>query len=174
MADANDNPVLAYQLEMLRDEFKAVNETIRTGDDITKSIKEWAITVWVAAVGGSLIDAEFQRFVVFTAVIPLVFWMVDTWHRVIQRRFIWRGMRIMDFLNDGGLKKSFAAGHVVDFDVLDVGSRRETDPRFKVFTSWRRVMLFRTLSLLYASLAIISIAIWIYVLQHPIPRPDGG
>ena len=164
MADESQSPVLAFQLEMLRDEFRAVNETIRSGDEITKSLKEWAITVWAASIGGALINSEFRYYVGVTAVIPVLFWLVDTWHRVIQRRFIWRGMRIMDFLNDGSLEKSFDAGKIVDFVVLDVGSRRDTLPEFRAFTSWRRVMLFRTLSILYISLASVSIAVWCLVL----------
>ncbi|MDM4015981.1 hypothetical protein [Roseiconus lacunae] len=174
MSDQDTSPVLTYQLEMLRDEFKAVNETIRAGDDITKSIKEWAITVWVASVGGSLVNVEFRQYIVLTAIVPLVFWMVDTWHRVIQRRFIWRGMRIMDFLNDGGLEKSFSEGRIVEFNVLDVGSRRETSPKFREFISWRRVMLFRTLSLLYFSLTFISITLWLLLLGYPLSKSGGG
>src|SRR4051812_24955470 len=98
-----ENPKRAafeYQLEMLKLEIDVVNTTIRQMDDISKSFKEWTITLWAASVGGALVKPGLDRFVWATAAIPLLFWIVDSYHRVIQRRFIWRSLTIMDFLND--------------------------------------------------------------------------
>lgn len=156
-------PVLRFQLDMLKVEVDVVNSTIRQMDDITKSLKEWAITVWAAALGGSIITAELRTYTWATAVIPLLFWVVDVWHRVVQRRFIWRGLQIKDFLNSKDLEESFAIGRLVRFEVMDVGARRCRSPEFYRFVSWRRVMLFGTLTSLYLGLAVLSVGVWALV-----------
>lgn len=163
MSDKPESPVLAYQLKLIRDEYKAVNETIRSGDEISKSVKEWAITVWAASIGGALSHPEFRRFVAITAVIPLVFWMVETWHRVVQRKFIWRSFRIMDFVNSESLADSFTAGKLVNFTVMDIGSRRDRTPEFSRFVSAWHVMWFRSLSSVYLSLCALSVGVSLLV-----------
>lgn len=162
-ASKKQSAVLCLQLDMLKSEVEVVNATIRQLDDVTKSVKEWAITVWTAALGGSVITEELRAYAWVTAVIPLLFWLVDTWHRVVQRRFIWRSLEIMDFLNGPDLAKSYEAGHLVGLTVMDVGARRSTSPELRRFISWRKVMLFRTLSVMYIGLAVMSVAVWCLV-----------
>ena len=149
-----------FQLEMLKAEIETVNTTIRQGDEITKSIKEWTITVWAGAIGGALAIQELRPYVLATAAIPLLFWLVDTWHRIVQRKFIWRSLVIMNFLNDGRLEESFRQRKLIDFTVMDIASRRDRNSDFRRFISWRRVMLFRSLSILYIGLCILSVAVW--------------
>lgn len=50
-----------FQLDVLRDEIELVNAQIRLGDEISKSIKEWTIIVWAAALGGALITKELRE-----------------------------------------------------------------------------------------------------------------
>lgn len=157
---AENSTPLQYQLEMLKAEVEIVNATIRQMDDISKSLKEWTITVWAASVGGSLVTSTLIPYVFATATIPLLFWLVDSYHHVVQRRFIWRSLRIMDFLNDERLAKSFQQGRLVDFAVLDVASRRERNGDLNRFASWPRVLLFRTMSIMYVGLAAASLVIW--------------
>ena len=144
---------------LLKAEIETVNTTIRQGDEITKSIKEWAITVWAGAVGGALAIQELRPYVLATAAIPLFFWLVDTWHRIVQRKFIWRSLVIMNFLNDGRLK-SFRQQKLIDVTVMDIASCRDRNSDFRRFISLRRVMLFRSLSIFYIGLCILSVAVW--------------
>lgn len=158
---------IEYQLDLLKVELETVNATIRQMDEITKSIKEWTIGLWTAAIGGALATTGLTRYVVFTAVIPLLFWLVDTWHRRIQRKFIWRGMEIGDFVNSDRLERSIAAGALVDFEVFDPQARRtsrgaagaETQARFKAFVRWQDVMFFPSLAILYLGLALVSVIV---------------
>lgn len=147
---------LEYQLEMIKVEIETVNTTIRQMDDITKSVKEWTVGLWAAAVGGALVTPRLSAFVGVTAVIPLLFWLVDTWHRRVQRKFIWRSMEISDFLNGPRLHESFAEQRLVGFTVMDPKARTTTKPGYHQFISWRKIMLFRSLSILYIGLAAIS------------------
>ena len=163
---------IEYQLDLLKMELETVNASIRQMDEITKSIKEWTIGLWTAAVGGALATAGLTRYVVFTAVIPLLFWLVDTWHRRIQRKFIWRGMEIGKFLNSDRLQKSLDEGRIVDFEVFDPQARRtagedgdeEARKEFKAFVRWQSVMFFPSLAILYLGLALVSAIVGVLAL----------
>ena len=160
---ADPTSLLQYQLEMLKAEIEVINATIRQMDDISKSLKEWTITVWAASLGGALITPQLTRYAFATAAIPLLFWLVDSEHHVVQRRFIWRSLRIMDFLNDERLHQSFQQGRLVGFAVMDVASRRERSTEIEQFASWPRILLFKTLSLMYVGLAAVSVVVWAVV-----------
>jgi hypothetical protein len=150
---------LAFQLEMLKVEVDTVNATIRQMDEITKNVKQWSIVLWTGAVGGALVTPRLTPFVGATAAIPILFWVVDAWYRVMQRRFVWRSLEIMDFLNDGALEESFERGQLVKLTVLDVGARRSRGAAYRDFTDWRRVIRFREFTQLYGGLLAFSIVI---------------
>jgi hypothetical protein len=158
MAEVN-NP-LQYQLEMLKSEVEVVNASIRQMDDISKNLKQWTITLWAGALGGAVTTEHLKRYAFATAAIPLLFWLVDSYHHVVQRRFIWRSLRIRDFLNDERLQQSFEQGRLVGLTVMDITSRHERGSDLQRFASWRRVLFLRTLSIFYIGLAIVSALIW--------------
>lgn len=158
-----NSPILDYQLDILKLEIETINSTIRQMDEITKSIKEWTIGLWTAAVGGALATKDLNAYVAVTAVIPILFWFVDIWHRRIQRKFIWRSIEISNFLNDNRLMESFTAQKLIRFHVLGLGStsylsEAEENDR-KAFTSWRYIMSFRSLSILYCGLTFVSLVL---------------
>ncbi len=156
-------PSFQYQLDMLKIEVDVINQTIRQMDDISKSLKEWSITVWAGSVGGAIATDALHPFMFATAIIPIVFWLSDAHHHVVQRKFIWRSLLIKDFLNDQRLAKSFEAGKLVDFSVMDPASRTCSSPQMAEFISWQKVIFFRTMSILYLGLAACSIAIWAFL-----------
>lgn len=158
---------LSFQLDMLKVEVETVNATIRQMDDISKNVKQWAIALWTAAVGGALGTPRLLAFVWATAAIPVAFWLVDAWFRVIQRRFVWRSLQIMDFLNDGALEESCREGRLVGLAVMDVGARRRRGAAYGSFVSWRRVLLFREFTLLYGALAAFSLALALAAVRMP-------
>jgi hypothetical protein len=43
---------------------------------------------------------------------------------------------------------------------MDVASRRERDNDIERFASWPRVLMFKTMSLMYVGLAAISLVVW--------------
>jgi len=150
-----------YQLDILKLEIETVNASIRQMDKMGESIKNWAILIWAAAIGATISQEKFNPYIALTAVIPLVFWLVDTWYRKIQRKFIWRSIEISKFLNDGRLERSFNEQKLVEFTLFDPKSRLNKGKEYERFVSWRRVMMFRSLSLLYISLAGMSIVAWV-------------
>jgi hypothetical protein len=154
--------VLEYQLEILKLEIETVNAAIRQMDEITKNVKQWAIALWTAALGGALTTGDLRQYAGTTAAIPLLFWLVDTWHRRIQRKFIWRSIQISKFLNDGRLEQSFTEAHIVNFDLFDPKSRLSKGKEsYEAFVAWHKVMLFRSLSILYGGMIVISFVVGI-------------
>lgn len=161
---------LEYQLDILKLEIETVNATIRQMDEITKSVKEWTIGLWTASIGGALVTDELTGYVGLTAVIPLLFWFVDTWHRRIQRKFIWRSIEISKFLNDDRLPRSIGEGRLVGITLLDPKSRMTRGADYEDFVSWKKILLFRSLSILYAGLAAVSVTLGILVLTGVLRR----
>ena len=150
-----------YQLDILKVEIDTVNASIRQMDKMGESIKNWAILIWAAATGATITQGALNSYIAFTAIIPLAFWLVDTWYRKIQRKFIWRSIQISKFLNDERLESSFQQGRMVDFNLFDPKSRLDHGKGYEKFVSWYRVMMFRSLSLLYLCLAGMSVLAWI-------------
>ena len=150
-----------YQLDILKIEIETVNASIRQMDKMGESIKNWAILIWAAATGASITQDKLNLYIILTAAIPLAFWLVDTWYRRIQRKFIWRSIQISKFLNDERLSRSFEQQQMVDFNLFDPKSRLDKTGKYEKFVGWRRVMMFRSLSLLYLSLAAMSVLAWV-------------
>jgi hypothetical protein len=156
------------QLDMLKVEIQAIDETIARMDEITKNVKQWAIALWTVSVGGAMKDPALAPYVGATAAVPLLFWLVDTWHRRIQRKFIWRTTQISTFLNDGGLEQSIAAGRFVgEFKLLDPASRTNRTKDYYAFIDYRGVMAFPSMLILYLGMIVLSFALAVMVGLHP-------
>lgn len=160
---------LEYQLDVLKLEIETINTTIRQMDDITKSVKEWTIGLWTAAVGGALVTTGMTGYVGLTAVIPFLFWFVDVWHRRIQRKFIWRSIEISKFLNDDRLPLSFQNGSLQGIVLLDPKNRLAKSAEYEDFVSWRKIVLFRSLSILYGGLTLFSLLLGLFAFLDLIP-----
>lgn len=106
---------LEYQLDILKLEIETINGSIRQMDAMTEKIKDWAIVTWAAALGATITTpTSLNKYIAFTAAIPIAFWFTDGWYRRIQRRFIWRTNQIGKFLNEGGLAESFKQDKIVN------------------------------------------------------------
>ena len=151
----NDKRVFDYQLDMLKEELSHISGAIRQHDEITKSIKNWAIITWIAAVGIALKESQLQRFIGLTAIIPLVFWIVDASFRRIQRSFITRTQQIAHFVNSDEFVAAAKEGKSIKFKLLLI---RHRSREFK--NTLLGTMLFRTVAFLYVGLAICSLIIW--------------
>lgn len=131
--------LLERQLALLDKELDLVDSSIRQIDQITTSIKNWAIVTWTAAVGVALATPRLQPFVWLTAAIPLLFWLVDGSYRKVQRSFILRSREIRHLVNSEAFKAAVADGTPLDFELL-VMRTKSSDPRELLVS----VMLLRT------------------------------
>jgi hypothetical protein len=151
--------LLDMQFTLLRDEVNVVNSAIRQFDDITKSIKEWTVVGWTAAVGLSIKEPSLRPFIHLTALIPLLFWLVDTSYRRVQRRCIFR-MRLISRFVTNDLSTAVAAGAIRDFPILDPLAAQSSSKDVRAFVSWLHVGTFTTVALLYLGLAVTSAVLW--------------
>jgi hypothetical protein len=160
-SSGGSDTLLAAQLSILHDEMEIVNSSIRQMDEITKDIKQWAIVAWTAAVGIALKELHLRPFLGLTALIPLLFWVVDTSFRRVQRKMIFRMRQIRTFINTG-LPEAVATKRI-DFPLLDpmaeLGDRTARDH----YMSWSYVMSFSTLAALYLGLIFTSIIVAIVI-----------
>jgi hypothetical protein len=160
----NTKSPLDYQLDFLKLEVETINRSISQCDEIIKNIKQWAITLWTASVGGALAKPELTKYIILTAIVPLLFWYVDALYRSTERRFIFRTLMIKDFLNGKDLQRSIDAGKLEGFEVMNPAARSNTGqplPGLKEFTNTARAMRFQTTSALYSGLALLSITLWL-------------
>lgn len=149
----------AFRLEMLKKELDFIDSSIRKIDDIGNSIKNWAILSWTGAIAIILGKSELYGYVVFSAIPPLLFMMLDAHWRKVQRRFIYRQGMISNFLNSSELDEAFRT-RKLNFQIFDPFARKSRQhPDFNQYVSIRRILVFPTVSLVYVGLAVLSVVI---------------
>ena len=141
---AETKRLVDVQLEVLKAELKHIDGAIRQHDQITTSIKNWAVVTWTASIGLSLKEKDLHPYIWMTAIVPLVFWIVDGSFRRIQRTFIARMREISGSVNSSALQNAIEKGLPLDLHLLVM--RRKTKD-FK--DTLLGAMLFRSVSLLY-------------------------
>lgn len=151
--------IFAFRLEMLKKGLDFIDGSIRKIDDIGNSIKNWAILSWTGAIAIILGKPELHGYVVFSAIPPLLFMMLDAHWRKVQRRFMYRQGMIGDFLNSAELDEAFQ-NRKLNFQVFDPFARKSRQsPDFKQYVSIRSILVFPTVSLIYIGLAVLSVVI---------------
>jgi hypothetical protein len=111
---ATERRLFDIQLELLSNELKSIDGAIRQHDEITKSIKNWAVVTWTGSLGVALSQEALRPFIWLTAVVPLVFWLVDGSFRRIQRSFIARIQEIAAYLNSPAFRSAAESGSALD------------------------------------------------------------
>ena len=163
----------AFRLEMLKKELDFIDSSIRKIDDIGNSIKNWAILSWTGSITIILGKPELYGYVVFSAIPPLLFMMLDAHWRKNQRRFMYRQELISNFLNSSELDEAFQT-RKLNFPILDPFSRKyKQHPALNEYTSIRRILAFPTVSLIYIGLAVLSVVITTLLYFAP-PKLQSG
>ena len=139
------------KVEFLKFELEQIESSIRSHDDISKSVKNWAVVTWAAAIGIGIQQQDLRDFVSLAAVVPILFWFVDASFRNIQRSFIRRSREIADFVNSRDFEMVANGEKEMEFDVLQFRKKPET-----ISDSLPRVMFFRSVAFLYIGLIAIS------------------
>jgi hypothetical protein len=156
-----------FQLEMIKMEIDFISQGLARFDENGRQTKYWAIITWAGsialALGQGLVQGQqdFRRYIIFTAIIPLVFWLVDSRWTSLIRAFVYRLDKISEFLNDPRFIQSFERRQLVGFTLLDPRARqyRKSDEYKKTVTFWRALMAYREVSVFYLGLAGISLAV---------------
>ncbi|MGE0451934.1 MAG: hypothetical protein AB7O37_07960 [Vicinamibacteria bacterium] len=160
--DGNDPETkrLEYQLDFLRLEYQVINQAIGRFDDVTQATKNWAVVIWAGGLALLLGAAEMRRYILVTAVLPLVFWFIDAQWRRIQRSFVFRLELISRFLNGDDLLESLRPKKVINLRLVDHRARaeRHTD-EYLEFTTMKRTWRFKEVGVFYLGLSLVSIMV---------------
>jgi hypothetical protein len=159
-------PAFEFQLDLIKRELDILNSCIDKIDTVTQGFKNWTILLW----SGSVILAfgkdatEFQGKYLLTAIIPLLFWVLDAWWRRIQREFIFRNNKISDFFNSPDFTRSFEQKEIIGLRMYDLrGSKSGDKQHYEKFTSLKRAFLFKTVGVFYLGLILISCSLFVYM-----------
>lgn len=160
---ADQKDAFDLQLEFLKVELETVNSAIERIDGTTQATKNWAVGIWAGSIA-LLLDKDLPQYITFSAVLPVVFWVVDAWWRRIQRSFIFRSQKISEFLNSDQLFESFAQRKLVGFKLLDPrGWQYHESPEYWEFIRVRRTLWFRSVAVFYLGLMGLSLVVWLVV-----------
>lgn len=167
MEKQNDNKidsktdVFDLQWELLKKEMEINKESVAQMHEFGKSIKNWTILLWSAAIGGALTNKSFAQYIIFILAIPLLLWFVEAAYRKIQSKFLYRWIEINEFVNSESLETSKKEGRFVNFKLLDVLGTDTKNVKYYKMTGWKRLITYKTSVIFYGSLIIFTVAIWI-------------
>ena len=146
-------PPFDRQFDLLKLELTLIDNAIRSLDEITKNVKQWAILGWGASVGLALGDPTLKPAIWLTVFLPLAFWLLDSSYRRVQRTFIVRIRDISDFINDETFLEAARSGKAFEFQLMRMRTKHGKK------TSWFSVMRFWTVAPIYILMMLGSIAI---------------
>lgn len=154
-----------YQMDLLKMEIQSIDTVIARMDEMAQASKNWAITIWTGSIAFTLSQPDLRKFVIISAVTPILFWYMDAYFRRLQTRSIFRVNKIREFLNSDKLVSSFEKNRLVDFIVYDTtGTQYKGGEEYKKFTSIRRTLNYPEVRDFYFILIFISTAIGLYFL----------
>lgn len=119
--------VLDYKLDLLKLEIQTINSAIIEKDQMCRQIKQWAVTLWVAAVGFAGVrhidqpSLSSSLWAASTGLIPIFLCILDLYTKRLQRKYVWRSRLIHRFLNDVdySLKRALTDGDIKEFRIYD-------------------------------------------------------
>lgn len=155
-----------YQLELLKKEIDIIDNAIARIDGITQTIKHWTIVTWAGLVAVALgQQPDLRKYIIFTAILPILFWALDARWRYYLRGFIFRQDMIARFLNSQDLVKSFEQQKLIGLTLLDPrgAQHRKTDDYKQLVNMWRSIR-YPEVSIFYLSLIFISVGFGMFFL----------
>jgi hypothetical protein len=147
-----------YQLGLITLEMEMIERTIAKMDEITQSIKNWAIVTWAGSVAILLREPALRKFIILTIVLPILFWYSDAIWRRLQKRSIYRQEKISRFLNGDDFLESCRQQRLINFTVIDpVGTQYRKTKEFRDAMNLKWIMRYKEISYFYGGLVIISV-----------------
>lgn len=147
-----------YQLDCLKLEMEMIERIIARMDETTQGIKNWAIVTWAGSIGLLLKDPDLRKYIIFTVVLPLIFWYLDGIWRKLQRRSVYRNEKIMDFLNSEDFAESCRKQELVNFVVMDpVGRQYKGTKKYREALKLKHILGYGDIRYFYEGLTLISI-----------------
>jgi len=111
----------------------------------------------------SLGNPDLRQYFIFTAIIPIPFWVLNARWTYFLRGFIFRQDKIAEFLNSDQLTESFIQRKLIGIKVLDPRGvqYRKTEEYKKTVNLWRSFK-YPEHSVLYLGLSLLSLLVGLY------------
>lgn len=146
-----------YRLSILMKEIELTDKAIERIDDITQTVKNWAIITWAGSISIFLGNNELRKFLIFTAILPLLFWMSDVIWRRLQKRSVFRQRMISKFINSKEFEEAFQTKDFGSFYLLDpVGANHRKETEYRKALQWSTIFFYREISFFYGGLMLVS------------------
>ena len=117
------NQLFEFRQGVLLAEFNNLQQSIRHYDNILYLIKGWSITVFGGIVGFGLQQSR-HNVVLFALLVILMFWLIETHAKVVQRLFIARYNKVEHFLrHKSQLETAWAKETFSDLNFPDFTAR---------------------------------------------------
>lgn len=154
------------KFELLKQEMQLIQQGIRAFDTAMFAIKGWCVTV-VAAIAGFAVSKNKPLLLLISLLVCVVFWLLDSHYKSIQRTYIRRDLRlervlrgrdVLAMLSTGELK---IPGNASRFLTPRRGYRRKL--AWEIGMTWREAktpIMYNLYLLLALSIGIITIILW--------------
>jgi hypothetical protein len=125
---------------MLEKEVDNIEHGIARFDDHTRAMRNWTVLTWTGAVAAIISQIpQYHQCICITAVMPLLFWLVDARWTFLLRAFVYRQNKIAEFPNAPNLLASFQHQELVNFKVMDARAKQHRhESEFKRRVNYRR------------------------------------
>lgn len=152
-----------FQLQTLTLEMEYIERAIARLDEMTQTTKQWAVLIWSGSISVILSQQSLKQYIFFTAVIPVLFWIIDARWRFWLGHFSYRQGKISQFINSDALQKAYEQKSFSGFTILDpLGKSYRETLEFKKKRTFGKSLRTTEVFLLYAGMFIISIAIGVF------------
>jgi hypothetical protein len=167
-AEKQDKDAFQFQLDFLKIEVEIIDKAIARLDEITQTTKNWAILIWSGSMAVALGQADLQPYIIYTAVIPLLFWTVDARWRFYLRGFIFRDDKIAEFLNGENLQESFKQRKIIGMSLFDPrGFQYRKTKEYKEKVNMWRSLKYPEVSTFYLGMSLMSLAVGLFFILKP-------
>ena len=147
------NDEFQYRYDLLKQEIDVVQSGIRQYDGILFTIKGWAITIFSAFVFFAA-DKHQPKFLIFCTISVVLFWLLDSTYRSIQRIYIRRYNEIEQFLKSPEFSQAVKERDIKDFYIPNIGASFDVRG-LKKYTDILRVAFMFHNALLYVVMLVL-------------------
>jgi len=152
------NDSFQYLLDILKMEIGIIDHALARIDSTTISQRNWAVVIWAGAISLSLRQPHLQKYIIFTAAIPFIFWIVNMRWLYFFYAFIYRQKKISEYLNSDKLQMSFEQHKMIDFHVLDpTGNKHRKEEEYQKEVSMHRAFKSKEIRIFYSGMILVSL-----------------
>ena len=154
------NEATKYRLECLKQEISQIDGVIGRLETYSQNARNFAAVLWIGSLTILSGQDSLKPFVLATAIVPILFWIIDARWIQLAKGPITRYQAISQFVNSEQLEAALLSGHIEGHQVLDVmGRQYHSDRSYRRRVNIWRVLTYRTLYLYYGLMIFISIMI---------------